>query len=135
VKDSCEYNVVLAILQQSLDLHSKHKILSTFAWSSIKGSVYVEASSPLAVVNVLHGISRVMWSQGTIRLSLVSLEGRIPLLEMADMPSLIRAGSWVKIWRRGTYCRDAAIVLEVKEHTVVVALVPRICLVLKRKCG
>jgi hypothetical protein len=35
----------------------------------------------------------------------------------------------------GTYCRDAAIVLEVKEHTVVVTLVPKICLVLKCKCG
>jgi hypothetical protein len=127
VKDGCEYNIVLAILQQSLDLHSEHKILSTFARSSI--------TLPLAVVNVLHGISGVMWSQGTIRLSLISLEDHIPLLEMADVPSLIRAGSWVKIRWRGTYCRDAAIVLEVKEHTVVVALVPRIRLVLKHKCG
>jgi ribosomal protein L24 len=135
VKDGCEYDVVLAILQRSLDLHPEQKILSAFARSSIKGSVYVEALSPLAVVKVLHGISGVMWSQGTIRLSLVSLEDRISLLEMADVPSLIRAGSWVKIRRGGTYCRDAAIVLEVKEQTVVVALVPRIRLVLKRKRG
>jgi hypothetical protein len=54
---------------------------------------------------------------------------------MADVPSLIRASLWVKIQWRGTYCRDAAIVLEVKEHTVVVTLVPRIHLVLKCKCG
>jgi Early transcription elongation factor of RNA pol II, NGN section len=135
VKDGCKYDVVLAILQQSLDLHSEHKILSAFAWSLIKGSVYIEASSPLAVINVLHGISGVMWSQVTIWLSLVSLEDCIPLLEMADVPSLIRAGSWVKIQWRGTYCRDAAIVLEVKEHTVVVTLVSRIHLILKHKCG
>jgi hypothetical protein len=90
---------------------------------------------PLAVVNILHGISGVIWSQGTIQLSLISLEDRIPLLEMADVLSLIRAGLWVKIRQRGIYCRDAAIVLEVKEHTVVVTLVPRICLVLKRKHG
>jgi Early transcription elongation factor of RNA pol II, NGN section len=97
VKDGCEYDIVLVILQQSLDLHSEHKILSTFAWSLIKGSVYVEASSPLAVVNILHGISRVIWSQGTIQLSLISLEDHIPLLEIADVLSLIRAGLWVKI--------------------------------------
>jgi Early transcription elongation factor of RNA pol II, NGN section len=80
VKDGCKYDIVLAILQQSLGLHLEHKILSTFAWSSIKGLVYVEASSPLAVINVLHGISGVMWLQGTIQLSLISLEDHIPLL-------------------------------------------------------
>jgi Early transcription elongation factor of RNA pol II, NGN section len=97
VKDGCKYDIVLVILQQLLDLHPEQKILSTFVQSSIKGSVYVKASLPLAVVKVLHGISGVMWLQGTIRLILVSLEDHIPLLEMADVPSLIRAGSWVKV--------------------------------------
>jgi Early transcription elongation factor of RNA pol II, NGN section len=130
-------DVVMAIMQKSLRPGWESSILLAFTWGLIKGSVYVEAPSPLAVSKALHGISTVLKLHGSLQIQLVSHNDCINLLQMATISTSIRFGTWVQIKGRGLYHNDPALILEVDNNLSIVTLVlvPWLSLDCKHKHG
>ena len=131
-QEGSERNVVLAILQKSLQ--SPMKVLSAFARDTIKRCVYIEAPTLKDVYDALKNIAGI--ARNGPKIDLVPLDERPRLLTMASPPT-IRAHTWTRIRRRGTYNRDLGFIAEVNEQTskACVLLVPRISLEKKRKRG
>jgi ribosomal protein L24 len=131
---------VLAIFQKALTHGSSrinsHGIFSCFTQDSLQGSIYVEAQSFPAVVNILHGIS------GVVRRA----QGGPPVIKIVhikDMPlllsmerSTIKPSSWVRI-KAGLYKGDLGLVRDVDtlSHLCDVYVVPRLAYGTKGKCG
>jgi transcription elongation factor SPT5 len=138
IQDGSEQDIVFGIWEKSLIPTSNWEIASAFTRDSIKGSIYVEAPSSLAIANVIRGLSAVRNSNGKVLMELVPLEERTALLEMEKVPSTVRVGSWVEVKGRSIYGGDTALVREVTEEPEPIAtilLVPRIPLDRKRKRG
>jgi transcription elongation factor SPT5 len=138
IQDGSEQDTVFAIWEKSLIAARTCEIVSAFTRDSIKGSIYVEAPSSLAIANVIRGLSGVRNSRGKVLMELVPLEERTALLEMEKVLSMVRVGSWVEVKGRSIYGGDTALVQNVTEDdepTATILLVPRIPLDRKRKRG
>lgn len=127
----------MKLMFRSLLPSLKLQIASAFTRDSIKGSIYVEAPSPLAVAEAVQGLSGILMHKGAVRLDLVALEDRIPLLESRAVPCSMKPGSWVQIKARGLYRGDVGIIRSLSDDMMeaFVLLIPRIRLDRKRKRG
>jgi transcription elongation factor SPT5 len=101
-------------------------ILSAFARDSLRGEVFVEASSERDIQHALRGIHGVYLFRG---IHLVPLEEKIRILTLRDLDDPVIPGSWVRP-KRGKYKGDLGLVLTVNHCILKVALVPRIPMIL-----
>ena len=84
---------------------TKSCIYSAFSFDSIRGSVYVEATSLLDVQRAVRGISYVLHTLGTPRIELLPLGDCVSLLGMMvrDDVHPIQPSSWVRVRKTGRH--------------------------------
>ncbi len=134
LQEGAERDILFAIFQRGAVSESGTGVLSAFAWDEIKGAVYVEATSPVAVHTILQGIGRVIHSSAGPCIDLVPLDERMPLLKLA-VSTPIQKMSWVRIKRGGKYRNHLAFVksIDLRLWTAHVLLAPGAWLGGKRK--
>src|SRR5882672_5610623 len=99
-------------MEKALCMEAKFVILSACAHKMIKGSIYIEAPSPLAILEGLRGIRGVLRFGSSVQVDLVSLDNRVHLLQMDVLPSTIKTGSWVQVKGWGLYRQNLGLVIE-----------------------
>ena len=108
------------------DTGDRLRIFSAFHRDSLKGFLYVEATSEADVRSALHGLIGV-YSNSPNGVFLVNIEEMPDLLKTKQKKVEINPGGWVRI-KRGKYAGDLAQIIDISENgeELNVKFVPRI---------
>eukprot|EP01054_Gregarina_sp_Poly1_P000766 Gregarina_sp_Poly_1__765@NODE_1183_length_4845_cov_142_002721_g813_i0_p1_GENE_NODE_1183_length_4845_cov_142_002721_g813_i0NODE_1183_length_4845_cov_142_002721_g813_i0_p1_ORF_typecomplete_len767_score159_74Spt5NGN/PF03439_13/5_8e13KOW/PF00467_29/8_2e02KOW/PF00467_29/0_00065KOW/PF00467_29/2_2e03KOW/PF00467_29/50KOW/PF00467_29/1_5PPV_E1_N/PF00524_18/0_00093Spt5_N/PF11942_8/8_8e02Spt5_N/PF11942_8/0_012AbiEi_4/PF13338_6/0_62AbiEi_4/PF13338_6/6e03_NODE_1183_length_4845_cov_142_002721_g813_i09123212 len=130
IRPGVEREACIAVLKKFAEapdsVKESFQIGAAYASESVKGAIYIEALSPLHILDALRDVRILLLSKQHIKM--------VPVREMADVfnlgnasPTFPKRGEWVR-FARGLYAGDLALVSDLDEssHNVVVRVVPRI---------
>eukprot|EP01053_Blabericola_migrator_P003062 Blabericola_migrator_1__3061@NODE_1893_length_3597_cov_98_220397_g1213_i0_p1_GENE_NODE_1893_length_3597_cov_98_220397_g1213_i0NODE_1893_length_3597_cov_98_220397_g1213_i0_p1_ORF_typecomplete_len758_score163_09Spt5NGN/PF03439_13/1_3e12KOW/PF00467_29/2_1e02KOW/PF00467_29/0_00076KOW/PF00467_29/9_7e02KOW/PF00467_29/21KOW/PF00467_29/1_4Spt5_N/PF11942_8/2_7e02Spt5_N/PF11942_8/0_017_NODE_1893_length_3597_cov_98_220397_g1213_i09633236 len=137
IRPGVEREACIAVLKKFAEspehVQASFQIGAAYASESVKGAIYIEALSPLHILDALRDTRLLLLSKQQIKM--------VPVREMADVfnfgnttPMLPKRGEWVR-FARGLYAGDLALVSDLDEATqsVVVRVVPRLDLAYEHK--